>query len=97
MTEPMIDLIGCLHCGYVVHSALEPRLYTRWDAHKYARQAYELGVRYIGGCCGFEPYHIRAVAEELEPERGYLPPASDKHAQWGGGLKMHTKPWVRAR
>lgn len=77
--------------------ALEPRLYTRWDAHKYARQAYELGVRYIGGCCGFEPYHIRAVAEELEPERGYAPPAADKHAPWGGGLKMHTKPWVRAR
>jgi len=81
----------------IVYSALEPRLYTRWDAHKYARQAYELGVRYIGGCCGFEPYHIRAVAEELEPERGCLPPASDKHEQWGSGLKMHTKPWVRAR
>jgi len=79
------------------YSALEPRLYTRWDAHEYARQAYDLGVRYIGGCCGFEPYHIRAVAEELEPERGYLPPASDKHVQWGGGLTMHTKPWVRAR
>jgi len=81
----------------VVCAALEPRLYTRWDAHKYARQAYELGVRYIGGCCGFEPYHIRAIAEELESERGYLPLATDKHAPWGGGLKMHTKPWVRAR
>ena len=33
--------------------------------HKYARQAYDLGVRYIGGCCGFEPYHIRAIAEEV--------------------------------
>jgi len=80
-----------------VYSGLEPRLFTRWDAHKYARQACDLGVRYIGGCCGFEPYHIRAVAEELAPERGDVPPASDKHAQWGGGLKMHTKPWVRAR
>ena len=77
--------------------ALEPRLYTRWDAHKYARHAYELGVRYIGGCCGFEPYHIRAVAEELAPERGDVPPASDKHAPWGAGLDMHTKPCVRAR
>ena len=45
--------------------ALEPRICTRWDMHKYARDAYELGVRYIGGCCGFEPYHIRAVAEEV--------------------------------
>ena len=33
--------------------------------HKFARDAYELGIRYIGGCCGFEPYHIRAVAEEV--------------------------------
>jgi methionine synthase I (cobalamin-dependent) len=34
--------------------------------HRFAREAYNLGVRYIGGCFGFEPYHIRAVAEELE-------------------------------
>ena len=26
--------------------SLEPRVCTRWDIHKYARQAYELGVRY---------------------------------------------------
>lgn len=45
--------------------ALEPRICTRWDMHKYARDAYNLGVRYIGGCCGFEPYHIRAVSEEV--------------------------------
>jgi len=78
---------------------LEPRICTRWDMHKYAREAYDLGVRYIGGCCGFEAYHIRAVAEELVNERGgRLGQAStDKHVMWGGGLKMHTKPWVRAR
>ena len=40
---------------------LEPRICTRFDIHKYAREAYELGVRYIGGCCGFQPYHIRSV------------------------------------
>lgn len=77
--------------------ALEPRILTRWDAHKYAREAYNLGIRYIGGCCGFEPYHIRAIAEELAPERGFLPQASEKHGSWGNGLSMHTKPWVRAR
>ncbi|XP_007974482.3 betaine--homocysteine S-methyltransferase 1 [Chlorocebus sabaeus] len=76
---------------------LEPRVATRWDIQKYAREAYNLGVRYIGGCCGFEPYHIRAIAEELAPERGFLPPASEKHGSWGSGLDMHTKPWVRAR
>lgn len=76
---------------------LEPRICTRWDMHRYAREAYDLGVRYIGGCCGFEAYHIRAVAEELEKERGGLPKGSEKHEAWAGGLFMHTKPWVRAR
>lgn len=46
-------------------TALEPRIMTRWDAHKFARDAYNAGIRFIGGCCGIEPYHIRAVAEEV--------------------------------
>ncbi|KAK7072807.1 hypothetical protein SK128_028195 [Halocaridina rubra] len=77
--------------------ALEPRICTRWDMHKYAREAYDLGIRYIGGCCGYEAYHIRAVAEELAKERGKFPKATEKHEPWADGLKMHTKPWVRAR
>ncbi|TDH12686.1 hypothetical protein EPR50_G00049800 [Perca flavescens] len=77
--------------------ALETRAITRWDIHKYAREAYNAGIRYIGGCCGFEPYHIRAIAEEVAAERGFLPPASEKHGLWGAALEMHTKPWVRAR
>lgn len=44
---------------------MEPRLITRLEAGDFARKAYDLGVRYIGGCCGFEPYHIRAIAEEV--------------------------------
>merc|ERR1711976_168283 len=78
---------------------LEPRICTRWDMHRYAREAWEMGCRYIGGCCGFEAYHIRAVCEELVEERqGFLGEASKaKHDMWGGGIRMHTKPWVRAR
>merc|ERR1719152_509962 len=48
---------------------LEPRICTRWDMHRFAREAYNAGVRYIGGCCGFQAYHIRAIAEELEREQ----------------------------
>lgn len=77
--------------------ALEPRVCTRWEMQKYAREAYEMGILFIGGCCGFLPYHIRAIAEELAQERGRLPPASQKHGTWGSELSMHTKPWVRAR
>lgn len=57
--------------------ALETRLISRMDIRKFARKAYDLGVRYIGGCCGFEPYHVRAIAEELAKERGKRPPGAD--------------------
>lgn len=87
----------CLSKTYSSTTGLEPRILTRWDMHKYARDAYDAGIHYIGGCCGFEPYHIRALSEELEKERGFLPAGSEKHGSWGAGLEMHTKPWVRAR
>lgn len=48
---------------------MEPRILTRWDCHKFARDAYDAGIRYIGGCCGVEPYHIRAVAEEVRMKK----------------------------
>jgi len=77
---------------------LEPRLSSRFDIQKYARDAYDMGVRYIGGCCGFEAYHIRAIAEELiEERRGRKSAGQHKYEPEAGGLKMHTKPWVRAR
>jgi len=77
---------------------LEPRLATRFEMQKFARDAYDIGVRYIGGCCGFESYHIRACAEELIEERaGRKTLGQLKYEKDAGGLKMHTKPWVRAR
>ena len=77
---------------------MEPRNITRWDAHRYAREAFDIGVRYIGGCCGFEAYHIRAIAEELVAERGgKLPPASDKNAPWGAGNAQSSYPGIQAR
>ena len=57
---------------------MEPRQITRWEAARFAREAYEAGVRVIGGCCGVESHHIRAMAEELCEERGRLPAGSDK-------------------
>ncbi|XP_071796285.1 betaine--homocysteine S-methyltransferase 1-like [Asterias amurensis] len=62
--------------------AMEPRALTRIDVHHFAREAYELGVRYIGGCCGFEPHHIKAIAEELAEERGHHPPSAGALGSW---------------
>uniref|UniRef100_F7AUB9 Hcy-binding domain-containing protein n=1 Tax=Ciona intestinalis TaxID=7719 RepID=F7AUB9_CIOIN len=54
--------------------ALESRQVTRFEVHKFAREAYNLGAHYIGGCCGMEPHHIRAIAQELAAERKLDPP-----------------------
>jgi betaine-homocysteine S-methyltransferase len=45
--------------------ALEPRTCTRAEMRTFARAAHELGIRFIGLCCGGEAYHLRAIAEEL--------------------------------
>lgn len=54
-----------LRISPILLQALESRLLTRHEARKFAREAYDLGVRYIGGCCGFEPYHIREMSDEV--------------------------------
>ena len=54
-----------------------------------------MGVRYIRGCCGFQPYYVRALAEELSEERGKLPAGNEKHMMWGDGLAMGEGPDCR--
>src|SRR5437899_10924272 len=36
----------------------------------FARQAADLGVAYIGGCCGTTPAHIAAMRAALQPVAG---------------------------
>lgn len=56
---------------------LDSRCLTRTEVHKFARDAWEAGVHYIGGCCGIEPHAIRAMSQELAVERGKSPPTED--------------------
>jgi len=56
---------------------LDTRNVTRTEMAKFSREAYELGVHYIGGCCGVEPHLIRAISQELAPERNITPPTDD--------------------
>ena len=48
--------------------ALDPFTCTRFDMARFAVQARELGVDYIGICCGAGPHHVRAMAEALGRE-----------------------------
>ena len=44
---------------------LDPFMLTRREMAAYALKAKEMGIRYIGACCGTGPHHIRAMAEAL--------------------------------
>jgi betaine-homocysteine S-methyltransferase len=65
--------------------ALDARTCTRYEVARFAEQALESGVRYLGLCCGAAPHHVRAMAEAA----GRRPPASryspdmSKHAYLG--------------
>jgi betaine-homocysteine S-methyltransferase len=48
--------------------ALDPFTCTRFEMAEFAVAAHELGVRYIGICCGGAPHHVRAMAEALGRE-----------------------------
>ena len=64
---------------------LDPFLCTRAEIFEFGREAFGLGIRYLGVCCGAGPHHIRALAESL----GRQPPASrysvdmSRHAFFG--------------
>ena len=51
---------------------LDPFVCTRQEIFDFGREAYALGIHYLGVCCGAGPHHIRALAESL----GRKPPAS---------------------
>ena len=46
---------------------LEPFQCTRFEMADFARRARDIGVDYIGICCGGAPHHVRAMAEALGP------------------------------
>ncbi len=53
-------------------TALEPMSCNRYEIRAFAEEAWKLGVRYLGVCCGAAPVYIREVAEAM----GKTPPAS---------------------
>lgn len=69
---------------------LDPFMCTRGEIAAFGREAFALGVRYLGVCCGAGPHHIRALAEAL----GRHPPASrysadmSKHAFFGTNKRI---------
>ena len=62
--------------------ALDHFVLTRFEMAQYAVAARNLGINYIGSCCGAAPHHIRAMAEAL----GRTVPSS----KYSPALELHT-------
>lgn len=54
------------------YTDLDPFVCTRYDFSDFTKDCMDIGIQYIGTCCGGAPHHIRAMAEAL----GRTPPAS---------------------
>ena len=53
----------------------------RFEMAEFASSARDLGVNYIGACCGAAPHHVRSMAESL----GRTVPAS----RYSPDLSLH--------
>ncbi|HYM67956.1 MAG TPA: homocysteine S-methyltransferase family protein [bacterium] len=78
--------------------ALDPFTCNRYEMAAFARAAYDLGVRYIGVCCGGAPHHVRAMAEALgrSPEASRYSPDMSKHYAFGTDprLRRHNRDYT---
>jgi betaine-homocysteine S-methyltransferase len=89
LTDPDCD---CIPDGRPFPTALDPFTCNRYELGEFARAAHELGVTYLGVCCGAAPHHIRSVAEAL----GRTPPASrysadmSRHAFLGSDRRLKS-------
>jgi betaine-homocysteine S-methyltransferase len=81
MKQPYFQVLGEENGGRAFPLGLDPYLHTRFEMANFARSARDIGVNYIGICCGGAPHHVRAMAEAL----GRTVPAS----QYSPDLSMH--------
>jgi betaine-homocysteine S-methyltransferase len=66
-------------------TALDPFMCNRYEIAEFAKDAYEMGIGYLGLCCGGGPHHIRSLAEALgrTPPGSRYSPDMSKHAYFG--------------
>jgi betaine-homocysteine S-methyltransferase len=84
LTDPCCDNARAFPIG------LDPFVCTRAEIGNFGRAAFEMGVRYLGVCCGAGPHHIRALAEGLgrRPQASKYSADMSKHAFFGTDKKI---------
>ncbi|MFB4163901.1 homocysteine S-methyltransferase family protein [Alteribacillus sp. JSM 102045] len=75
-------------------TSLDPLYHNRYELAEWAKEAKDIGINYIGLCCGASPAMIRAVAEAIgyETINSKYSPDMEKHFLFGKDktLKDHN-------
>jgi betaine-homocysteine S-methyltransferase len=89
----------CIPSDRSFPTALDPFMCTRYELAEFAKSANDIGVRFIGVCCGAGPHHIRAVAEALgkHPPASRYSPDMSKHYSLGSNsnLKRYNREFAK--
>jgi betaine-homocysteine S-methyltransferase len=64
-TSPTMESLRAGNEARAFPLALDPFSCTRFEMADFAAAARDLGVNYVGICCGAGPHHVRAMAEAL--------------------------------
>jgi betaine-homocysteine S-methyltransferase len=83
--QPCFQKLRFPESGPAFPVSLEPFQLTRYEMADYAVKARDIGVNYIGICCGAGPHHVRAMAEALgrKPLAGKYTPDMSLHPIFG--------------
>ena len=76
--------------------ALEPFLLNRFEMADFAQKARNIGVNYIGVCCGGAPHYVRAMAEALgrTVSASKYSPAMELHPMLGTHVEEKDKVFI---
>ncbi|WP_446011948.1 homocysteine S-methyltransferase family protein [Candidatus Electrothrix sp.] len=71
-------------------TALDPFYCNRYEIGNFAKEAYDIGIHYLGVCCGAAPFHIRQVAEAigLTTEASRFSENMDNHFMYGSNSRL---------
>jgi betaine-homocysteine S-methyltransferase len=93
-TTPAFESLASPDGRHLFPIELESFQCTRFDMADFAHRAREIGVDYIGICCGAGPHHVRAMAEALgrETPASRYSPALELHPVLGAARSEGSEP-----
>ena len=89
---------ACPPHGRTFPTALDPLYANRYEVGAFAREAAEIGINYLGVCCGASPMLIRQVAEAVgrTTEASRFSEKMQNHFMYGDNERLPATSWHSA-